>query len=42
MRNADILRKNNVNFDKALEFFGDQETYDESLEDFIAEIEESL
>lgn len=38
MRNIDILRRNNVNVDKALEFFGDQATYDESLEDFIAEI----
>lgn len=42
MRDADILRKNGVNVDKALEFFGDMETYDETLNDFLEEITPKL
>lgn len=42
MKNVDFLKQNNVNVDKSLELFGDIETYNETLETFLAEVETKL
>lgn len=42
MRDVNILRSNNVNVDKSLELFGDMETYDATLEDFLIAVEEKI
>ncbi|MDD4187326.1 MAG: response regulator [Bacilli bacterium] len=42
MRNKNILIKNGVDVDKSLELFGTMEMYDESLGDFLKEIENKL
>lgn len=42
MKNAEFLKQNNVNVDKSLELFGDMETYNETLETFLAEVETKL
>ena len=42
MRDKNILINNGVNLDKALELFGDMETYDDTLNDFLAEIDKKL
>ena len=42
MKDASILRNNGVNIEKSLELFGDMETYDETLNDFLAEVDEKL
>lgn len=40
--NKDFLVQNGVDLDKALEFLGDMEMYDETAKDFLAEIDEKL
>lgn len=42
MKDINILLANNVNVKKSLELFGDMETYDETLEDFLNDIEKRL
>ena len=42
MRDKNILLNNGVNLDKALELFGDMETYDDTLNDFLSEIDNKL
>lgn len=42
MKNVEFLKQNNVNVDKSLELFGDIETYNETLETFLAEVETKL
>ena len=42
MRDVSILTNNGVNVDKSLELFGDMETYNETLNDFLAEIDKKL
>ena len=42
MKDVSILKNNGVNIDKSLELFGDMETYDETLNDFLAEVDEKL
>ncbi len=39
---VNILKNNGVNIDKALELFGDMETYNETLQTFLQEIDEKL
>ena len=40
MKDVNILLNNGVDVNKSLELFGDMETYDETLNDFIAAVEE--
>ena len=40
MKDVNILKNNGVNVEKSLELFGDMETYDETLETFLNEIDE--
>lgn len=42
MYDKKILLDNGVNLDKSLELFGDIETYNETLDDFLDEVEEKL
>ena len=42
MKDVDILKNNGVNIEKSLELFGDMETYDETLETFLNEIDEKI
>lgn len=42
MKNVEFLKQNNVNVDKSLELFGDIETYNETLETFLTEVEIKL
>ena len=42
MNDVNILKNNGVNVDKSLELFGDMQTYDETLNDFLAEVEGKL
>ena len=42
MKDVNILTSNGANVKKALEFFGDMETYDETLATFMQEIPEKL
>ena len=42
MKDKNILLNNGVNLDKALELFGDMETYDDTLNDFLSEIDNKL
>ena len=42
MKDVSILTKNGVNVDKSLELFGDMATYDETLKDFLTEIDDKL
>lgn len=42
MKNAQFLKDNNVNVDKSLELFGDMETYNETLQTFLNEVEDKL
>lgn len=39
MFNSKILTDNGVNIEKSLELFGDMNTYNESLIDFLKEVE---
>lgn len=40
MKDVNILKNNGINVEKSLELFGDMETYDETLETFLNEIDE--
>ncbi len=42
MKDVNLLINNGVNIEKSLELFGDMETYDDTLQDFLAEIDEKL
>jgi len=42
MKDVSILTNNGVNVNKALELFGDMATYDDTLKDFLSEIDEKL
>ena len=42
MKDVNILKNNGVNVEKSLELFGDMETYDETLETFLNEIDEKI
>ena len=42
MKDVNILKNNGVNIEKSLELFGDMETYDETLETFLNEINEKI
>ena len=42
MRDVNILKNNGVNVEKALELFGDMETYNETLKTFLEEVEDKL
>ena len=42
MKDVSILTNNGVNVDKALELFGDMATYDDTLKDFLTEIDTKL
>ncbi len=42
MRDVNILKNNGVNVEKALELFGDMETYDDTLQTFLQEIDGKL
>lgn len=40
MKDVTLLTNNGVNVEKSLELFGDMATYDETLHDFLADIDE--
>ena len=42
MKDVNILRANGINLDKSLELFGDIETYNETLETFLNEIDDKI
>ena len=42
MKDVNILKNNGINVDKSLELFGDMATYDETLKDFLTEIDDKL
>ena len=42
MKNKNVLIENGVNLEKSLELFGDMETYDEVLKEFLSGIDERL
>ena len=42
MKDVNILKNNGVNVDKSLELFGDMATYDDTLKDFLTEIDDKL
>lgn len=42
MKDVNLLKNNGVNVDQSLELFGDIETYDETLEEFLAGVGEKL
>ncbi len=42
MKDVNILTNNGVNVNKALELFGDMATYDDTLKDFLSEIDTKL
>lgn len=42
MKDVNLLTSNGVNIEKSLELFGDMETYNDTLNDFLAEIDEKL
>ena len=42
MKDVNILKNNGINVEKSLELFGDIETYDETLETFLNEIDEKI
>ena len=42
MKDVNILTNNGVNVQKSLELFGDMATYDDTLKDFLSEIDEKL
>ncbi len=42
MRDIDLLKNNGVNIEQSLELFGDMETYDSTLEDFLETITQKL
>lgn len=42
MKDVNILKDNGVNVEKSLELFGDMDTYNETLETFLGEIDEKI
>lgn len=42
MKDVNLLTSNGVNIEKSLELFGDIETYNDTLHDFLSEVEEKL
>ena len=42
MKDVNILTSNGVNIQKSLELFGDMETYDDTLKDFLSEIDDKM
>lgn len=42
MKDVSILTNNGVNLEKSLELFGDMETYDDTLHDFLSEVDSKL
>lgn len=42
MKDVNLLKNNGVNVDQSLELFGDMETYNETLEEFLAGVGEKL
>ena len=42
MKDVNILKNNGVNVEKSLELFGDMDTYNETLETFLGEIDETI
>lgn len=42
MKDVNLLKSNGVNVDQSLELFGDMETYDETLEEFLSGVGEKL
>ena len=42
MKNIDLLKINGIDVDASLEILGDMEMYDETMEDFLSEIDEKL
>src|SRR5574344_55724 len=42
MKDVNILKNNGVNLEKSLELFGDMSVYDETLEDFLGEVDGKL
>lgn len=42
MKDVNILKNNNINVDASLEILGDMEMYDETLNDFLNEIENKI
>lgn len=42
MKDVNILKNNGVNVEKSLELFGDMDTYNETLETFLGEIDEKI
>ena len=42
MFNSKILTDNGVNLEKSLELFGDMNTYNETLSDFLSDVENKL
>lgn len=42
MKDVNILRANGINLEKSLELFGDIDTYNETLETFLGEIDEKI
>lgn len=42
MKDVNLLISNGVNIEKSLELFGDMETYNDTLHDFLSEVEEKL
>lgn len=42
MKNVKLLEENGINLKKSLELFGDMETYDQMLEDFLKEVNKKI
>ncbi|MEG0577468.1 MAG: hypothetical protein RR500_06375 [Bacilli bacterium] len=42
MKDVNILKENGVNVAASLELFGDMETYDETLNDFLESVDQKL
>ena len=42
MKDVNLLISNGVNIEKSLELFGDMETYNDTLHDFLSEVEGKL
>ena len=42
MKDVSLLTSNGVNVEKSLELFGDMETYNDTLHDFLNEVEGKL
>ena len=42
MKDVNILKQNGIDVDSSLDLFGDMETYNETLDDFLASVDEKL